>query len=344
MKPKTVILMVVAISCGLAASYMTSRLLADRPEAPPEEEKVMVLVAKRNIEMGTPIKNPQDWFKEKAFLRGEVPQGAITDFSLLKDRYVSKPLALDQHVTQEFLLDKERVGLAPLLPDNMRAVGLRVNMSTTAGGFASLPKSRVDVVWTKRTTDGDGMTKIILQNVLVVAADEDMKRQEDATRGRVASVVTVAVTPEEAQRIILAQETGTLGLILRKFGDQQKTDTSTITVTDLIKGDTKKAKRVSLAEAGNGEKVPEGVEDLPPDVAKKGSKVVRKEVADEPPPPKTHTVTIYNGDELSRTVFILDNDNQVTRTEVTPANKPAPAQPKEAPKETPKPATDAKPK
>ena len=40
MKPKTIILMVVAVSCGLAASYMTSRLLADRPEAPPDEEKV----------------------------------------------------------------------------------------------------------------------------------------------------------------------------------------------------------------------------------------------------------------------------------------------------------------
>src|SRR5437764_15288342 len=97
-----------------------------------------------------------------------------------------------------------------------------------------------------------------------------MKRQEDATRGRVASVVTVAVTPEEARKIILAQETGTLGLILRKFGDQHKAETGNITVSDLIKGESKKDKRTVGVVGANGEKVPEGLEDLPPDVAKKG--------------------------------------------------------------------------
>ena len=48
MKPKTMILMVVAIVCGLGASYMTSRLLAERGEAPAaEQKKVTVLVAKK---------------------------------------------------------------------------------------------------------------------------------------------------------------------------------------------------------------------------------------------------------------------------------------------------------
>ena len=44
MKPKTLILMVVAVSCGLGASYMTSRLLADREQ---DVEKVAVLIAKK---------------------------------------------------------------------------------------------------------------------------------------------------------------------------------------------------------------------------------------------------------------------------------------------------------
>ena len=51
MKPKTIILMVVAIVCGLAASYMTSRLLADRSK-PEVEEKITVLVASKSLPLG----------------------------------------------------------------------------------------------------------------------------------------------------------------------------------------------------------------------------------------------------------------------------------------------------
>ena len=66
MKPKTLILMVVAIVCGLGASYMTSRLLAERGDAPPPEQpKVTVLVAKKTLDMGTFVKNPPEVFVEK---------------------------------------------------------------------------------------------------------------------------------------------------------------------------------------------------------------------------------------------------------------------------------------
>ena len=60
MKSKTMILMVVAIGCGLAASYMTSRLLAERADSKDQEqEKVTIVVAKQNLSMGTLIKDPE---------------------------------------------------------------------------------------------------------------------------------------------------------------------------------------------------------------------------------------------------------------------------------------------
>ena len=58
MKPKTMVLMVVAVSCGLGASYMTSRLLAERGNSTDENEKVSALVARKNLDMGMLIKNP----------------------------------------------------------------------------------------------------------------------------------------------------------------------------------------------------------------------------------------------------------------------------------------------
>ena len=71
MKPKTMILMVVAVVCGLAASYMTSRLLADKTPPPPAAT-VTVLVAKQKINAWTPIKNPEELFVAK-----EVPEGHL---------------------------------------------------------------------------------------------------------------------------------------------------------------------------------------------------------------------------------------------------------------------------
>ena len=77
MKPKTMILMAVAIVCGLGASYMTSRLLAEREEQPPEPtpepERVKFLVAKTNLDHGAAIKNPHEMFKERRPSRTTLP-------------------------------------------------------------------------------------------------------------------------------------------------------------------------------------------------------------------------------------------------------------------------------
>src|SRR5205823_9450812 len=83
MKPKTMVLMGVAIACGLGASYMTSRLLAERgsDDAP----KVAVLVAKKSLSTGDTIKNVDELFVTKAYLPGDVPPGAVTDPEQLKN-------------------------------------------------------------------------------------------------------------------------------------------------------------------------------------------------------------------------------------------------------------------
>ena len=81
MKPKTMILMVVAIACGLGASYMTSRLLADRNQS---VEKVTILVAKNMLNQGDWIKAPEELFVEKQFAKGDEPKLAITELDKLR--------------------------------------------------------------------------------------------------------------------------------------------------------------------------------------------------------------------------------------------------------------------
>ena len=94
MKPKTLILMVVAVVCGLGASYMTSRLLADREPAPEVAEipKVTLLVAKRGLDMHVAFKKNQKRTSssEKQFVQGRREKDALTPEDLLKmkDKYL----------------------------------------------------------------------------------------------------------------------------------------------------------------------------------------------------------------------------------------------------------------
>src|SRR5262249_53686539 len=144
MKSKTMILMVVAVVCGLAASYMTSRLLAERGnDQPTEEEKVKVLVARQNIQAGTFIREPDKLFIEKDFIKGQEPRKAAKSFDEIKDRSLARPVAAEQWVSVDDLLRKDQMGLQ--VPKGMRAMAIKVQIDTLVAGFV-LPSAKVDVV------------------------------------------------------------------------------------------------------------------------------------------------------------------------------------------------------
>src|SRR5262245_28106019 len=237
MKPKTMVLMVVAVVCGLGASYMTSRLLAEREEQQPitkivekQIEKVPILVAKKNLEMSTFVKNPKDLFIEIQVPKDDIYKEAISDWKALEGKTLRRQIGVKRHVTAEDLGDH-----APVLeiPPGHRGVGVSVTVHTTAGGWATLPGSRVDIIWTRKGGDDDNtFTKTLLQNVLVLAAD-GINRPTGEGTAIVASVVTLALTPDDARRVNLAAHNGTLSLVVRVPGDNTlvKDDTTTLTET-----------------------------------------------------------------------------------------------------------------
>lgn len=236
MKPKTLVLMGIAIACGLGASYMTSRLLAERNTD--DEPKIDVLVAKKALNMGDTIKSPEDLFQHKRFAKGEEPPGAVTDFEGLRNRILKRPLRPGDHVTQEDLFgDKDNIDvLAALLAPGHRAVGIRVNAESAAFGFATLPLSRVDIISTVRRADDKATyAQVLLENVLVLAADDKTRRPEDG-KAMLSQVVTVALKPEDMLKVRLAGEMGTLSLALRKINDQSHAEKSKLNFAELKSG------------------------------------------------------------------------------------------------------------
>jgi pilus assembly protein CpaB len=356
MKPKTIVLMVVAVGCGLVASYMTSQLLAERGSGQDQtEEKIKILVAKKNLDLGLLIDKPERLFKVKLYLKGQEPEKALTDadFDKLRDRRLLKPLKTDEFVTAADLIDKNQNSLSARLPKGMRAVGIKVNVESIAGGFASLPMSHVDIISVLRRGDNDSISQILLEDVLVLAADQEINRPGDGKSAMVANTVTVALTPDDAELVTLAQEMGSLRLILRAFGDSSPAGTRGANGTTITKGQVAREKlkaararedyspsetgrawlrkvtevRQSAAKktapaAGKPEPKPAEVvkTTTPPTVGKPAEAVkplqkpveVKKTDPEESDPElKTHTLTIYNGNEGRRYYYKLDEKGAV---------------------------------
>jgi hypothetical protein len=107
MKPKTLILLLVAGCSGVVGSYLTS-LVTAQLAVQTEAEKVSVLVARQNIATGTLFRDPDQFFEEKPFIKGEDPTGAIRSSNELKDRRLNKPLRAEQFVTAGDLSEPEK--------------------------------------------------------------------------------------------------------------------------------------------------------------------------------------------------------------------------------------------
>jgi len=133
------------------------------------------------------------------------------------DRIVLRPIDKGEPVLKTRISGfGAKATLSRQVPAGMRAVSIRVDDVSGVAGFI-LPGDRVDVMLTHRlegaAPETNLVTDIILQNVQVLGIDQ--LSDQDREKPVVARTATVAVTPEDAQKLALAQQAGTLGLALR---------------------------------------------------------------------------------------------------------------------------------
>lgn len=330
MKPKTMLLMVVAIGCGLAASYMTSRLLAERNAAQVEEPKVTVLVAKTKVPAWVLLKEPEKYFEAKEVPENIAPKKGLTELSKVKNQRLSQGLSEGEYVLEDKLVNPEQVGLIAKLPAGMRAIALKVNAETLAGGFV-LPGYRVDVVSTTRGNGNhnESTAKIILQNMLVLAVDTIANR-DNQTTSLLGSTVTLAATPEEAQRLSLAAALGELRLTLRTPDDSKIVRLPASKWEDLGKPthDNPAVNEDETIEAASAPPVPR-LPSLPKDAPPPLTTAAKEPEKEPEAPPQTHTMTIFTGEYVQKAVFTLDPIENVWTNGLLdrPAEEPPPRRP-----------------
>jgi len=328
MKPKTIILMVVAVGCGLAASYMTSKLLADRKQVK-EEEKVRVLVAKNKVPRFTIIKEPDKYFEVREMPKSAAPRNFFTDVNEVKGKRVNKEIKVDVHISEE---DVQKATAALPIPDGgFVAQGMTVTAAGTAGYFV-YPGDKVDVILTQRGTAPSCST--ILRDVLVLAIGDKSSRGlegETPSGALQANTATVALTPEDAMLLRLAETQGELSLLLRKEGDTSKGATRSVSLRDLKKAGFNTASALTPPTAGTGDGgrdidiLPPIKKELPPekepkkDPAKDPTKKAPVEdLVEEPRKPEWVTTIEAWPAAPKRIRFFRRADGSFTRDEADP--------------------------
>jgi pilus assembly protein CpaB len=252
MRPKSIILLALALGCGLIASIGISQVL-DGSRKPASVETVTVCVAAQNIPQGEPVTEAvvtlQEWPKDK------VPAGALSTMEDVSERRPRTMIFEGEPLLDSKLLAKGEVS-DPIrgLPRGMRLKTISVDARKSAAGLIS-PGTRVDVqVFVRRNTN-EGIdapfTKIFLQNVQVYAVDQSTSLGGDGTEDRAtAKTVSLVVTPEQANRITLAENLGEIALIPRNPGDEAILSDADQGLDDLL--NPNKPKEVAASPSGEG--------------------------------------------------------------------------------------------
>jgi pilus assembly protein CpaB len=177
------------------------------------------------------------------------PLGGFSKVEEVIDRPVVSNVLLGEPVLEGRLAARgSGMGLAPIIPPGMRAVSVRVNDVVGVAGYV-LPGMRVDVLVTGRPPNFNGtITNTVLQNIVVLTAGQVLQPE---SRGQAINtpVVTLLVTPEQAETLTLAGSEGRIQLVLRNGADQTMEKTPGRDTAELYGHRTSKAEVPEKAPA-----------------------------------------------------------------------------------------------
>lgn len=193
-----------------------------------------VVVAVKDLEIGARITAADlrldDWPSSK------VPDGVFTAFDDLIDRTPIDRILVGEPILARRLANAgSGVGLSPKVPEGMRAMSVRVDDVNGVAGFV-LPEARVDLLITgmpHSNPEAGQMTRTLLGNVRILAAGEELSPDASGRPQKVA-VVTVLLTPQQAEMVTLAQAHGRLQLVLRNSNDPDIAETTGVREAELF--------------------------------------------------------------------------------------------------------------
>ena len=127
-------------------------------------------------------------------------------------------------------------GLEVKIAPGKRAMSVKINDVNGISGLLQ-PNSRVDVLVTIRDDNelrARSVAKLFMSNMRVLSVGPRVQRMDEDNRGAAATTATLEVTPDEAERLAVAQNQGSIQLVLRGYGDPDSIRTKGATSTDVL--------------------------------------------------------------------------------------------------------------
>jgi pilus assembly protein CpaB len=250
-----------------------------------------IVVAAADLPVGTKLNATQ--LKVVTWPKESVPPGSFGDTNAVVNRVVVSKLAPGDAITESKLLPKDiKAGagmMTYVVPEGHRAVTVGVNEVAGVAGFLS-PDNHVDIVLTTQmpANPSQNISKIILQNIPILATGQIATEQKDG-KPVVVPTVTLDMTPDDAEKLILASSKGSLQMLLRNIVDRAPAETKGATIVRVLGGIESPAPRVATKTAK----------------AKKPARPVVKAapVKQPPPPPSPYAVEVIKGNTKSNRQF-----------------------------------------
>ena len=244
---RTLIVVALAIVLAGVATFLVYRTIQARPAKEVEIAHAYAVVAAHPLTLGAML-TPADVKVVPWPAANQVP-GGFTKTEDVINRGVISPISENEPITSNNLAGRDSgAGLPPTIPSGMRAISVRVNEVIGVAGFV-VPGTHVDVMVLLSQQNGS-LARVVVSNVQVLAAGT-RDDQELVKEGKPlpSSVVTLLVSPEDAQLIGLAGNQGQILLTLRNPLDTAPTNIPGSRTVNLSGGSTASAAPAESTDA-----------------------------------------------------------------------------------------------
>ena len=234
---QTLIALGIAVLLGLVAVFLANSFISGSEQRAQMAGTTKIAVAAVPMQFGVDITPDKVRFVD--YPNSAIPAGSFRSANQLlpggKKRFALMPIGVNEPIlVNKISAEGQGASIAALLPAGMRAATVRINDVSGVAGFIQ-PNDSVDVLITRQPTGGSQremqVTDVLLQNVRVIAIDQQAKNADGTPM--VAKTATLEVSPLDAQKLALAQEVGSLSLVLRKPGEANNPVVETVSLSDL---------------------------------------------------------------------------------------------------------------
>lgn len=285
MNRRLMIVLVFATIVGLIASFLVYQVVRQMALAGRPEGTEPVVVAAVNMTMAESVTSQH--VKLVQWPKNAIPTGAVRNLGNAEGRVVRSAIMAGEPLLESRLAPElaGKGGVMPMLvPEGQRGVSIKVDEAIRESGFI-LPNSRVDVLvsMTKPGSTNERIAKVILQDVPILAAGQTVEMRDN--KPITVTTVTLALTPEQTERLAVAQSEGRITLATRNLRDNEVVRTAGATQATLL-SDVRTAAVAPAAAPVARKPVPVAAAPLPP------------------PAPEGHTVAVVRGTRLTEQQFV----------------------------------------